>query len=741
MAFVGSFSLTYKHLVQNGPSFDFVPGDNMSEVDPFRRVIVNASLGLIGVLETTSESEISFMCPEEAGVFTGQTCKIAIKNSSSSDPKTLTASVNGGLYLVAALWSGRGINNPLAVVANFMIMYLWAFVAVAVVSCIPPIRKFRDILCGFIIPETLQGLTEAIESACRPDDGDDNGCNEVENPFLVDREKLSLMSKKVSPKKNAKILVFEPRFCHDPTIDHIPYMETFLEHIQSLVLLVYNYHGYYKARGLESPNLTTATNVLRAVSSAVKDNDVSILADKPLRNLDDVSFLEQGSQNVPLSGVIDSIVARISLSCHMWLNAYNNRVDVDDRHRTASTRRFVLDWVAKAMCSFQVITSNWLVVGLRLLLGRQGANLEKVGPRRLIMTLLWSAKWVAGAIALLCLQMYGPNYSVFQLVKMSEGNFELQGLIRSWELLAYSLSIQFSAEGTIKKALMRALGTCLGAFSAWIGIMLCSWSYDGKNPPNPYAWILWLAVCLFGANFFGKDPGIAAFFGMEYRMSIIWFYFNLTLAIVGMDAFVGAIEVNAGVANRIASNLVGIAMAWLVSILPPYYSGKDPRFTIEYCEAIQQLQHDMTFQYIANNGMTMEAFMHKGAEIEEFRKKAEITLVDSGRLSILPFFRAPPQLKKILDILISEEAYSKWILKELIERKFFKSQNRDVALPAYQAVLEGNGPSSPAILTYLNEAGEREGRLFQSFVTITIRLRILREKLELYEQEGWFLMS
>jgi len=93
---------------------------------------------------------------------------------------------------------------------------------------------------------------------------------------------------------------------------------------------------------------------------------------------------------------------------------------------------------------------------------------------------------------------------------------------------------------------MRALGTCLGAFSAWIGIMLCSWSYDGKNPPNPYAWILWLAVCLFGANFFGKDPGIAAFFGMEYRMSIIWFYFNLTLAIVGMDAFVGAIEVNAG---------------------------------------------------------------------------------------------------------------------------------------------------------------------------------------------------
>jgi len=33
---------------------------------------------------------------------------------------------------------------------------------------------------------------------------------------------------------------------------------------------------------------------------------------------------------------------------------------------------------------------------------------------------------------------------------------------------------------------MRAVGTMLGGFSAWIGYMLCSLSYDGANPVNPY---------------------------------------------------------------------------------------------------------------------------------------------------------------------------------------------------------------------------------------------------------------
>ena len=89
---------------------------------------------------------------------------------------------------------------------------------------------------------------------------------------------------------------------------------------------------------------------------------------------------------------------------------------------------------------------------------------------------------------------------------------------------------------------MRALGTCLGGFATWIGIILCSWSYPNPsngttNPVNPYGWIAWVTVCLFIGNFAGKGPGITAFLGMEYDTPFVSFYFIMQLFIVGMDVF------------------------------------------------------------------------------------------------------------------------------------------------------------------------------------------------------------
>ena len=65
------------------------------------------------------------------------------------------------------------------------------------------------------------------------------------------------MAKKIAPKKNAGMLLFEPRLCHDPTIDYIPHMEAFLGNIQSLILILYEYHGYHKAKGIDIPAKTT----------------------------------------------------------------------------------------------------------------------------------------------------------------------------------------------------------------------------------------------------------------------------------------------------------------------------------------------------------------------------------------------------------------------------------------------------------------------------------------------------
>lgn len=280
---------------------------------------------------------------------------------------------------------------------------------------------------------------------------------------------------------------------------------------------------------------------------------------------------------------------------------------------------------------------------------------------------------------------------------------------------------------------MRAIGTCLGGFSAWIGIMLCSWSYNGTNPINPYAWIAWLTVNLFVGNFAGKGTGMSAFLGMEYDTPFVSFYYNLTLNIIGMSAFYGSYSINAGTASRILANLSGIAMAMLVSIIPPYYSGKDPRFTIDYCEELLKWHRSAALQYIENREISLESVMQMEDDVGNYRRKAEMIITDAGRWEALTYFRPPPELKKILNILIAEEGYLIAIFKLLVEIKYFQSQDYDLVKPAYIEALEGKDKTAPAISRYLNEASERNSRLFLSYLNRMARLRVLREKLNSFD--------
>ncbi len=287
---------------------------------------------------------------------------------------------------------------------------------------------------------------------------------------------------------------------------------------------------------------------------------------------------------------------------------------------------------------------------------------------------------------------------------------------------------------------MRLVGTLLGGFSAWVGFMLCSWSYNGTNPINPYAWIAWLAVNQFIWNFHGKGVGVSAFLGMEYDTSFFAFYYNLTLILVGMESFLGEYSVNEGVARRVSNNMLGIAIAMFASILPPYYSAADPTFTTEYCEEMMEFHRSVANQYVENQAISMESVMQMEENVVHFRRKAELILTDGGRFHALPYFQPPPGLKSILDILIAEEAYLIWIYKRLAEANHFQSQNHDLLRPAMEEVLEGKDKTAPAIARFLREADKRDSRLFFSYLNRVERLQVLRDKLESYQQPRWMIL-
>jgi hypothetical protein len=415
LANVGMYALSYKDMVVNGPSFDFMPGEDTFNLIPPEIAIVEASSIFLQV-NPASDVNISFVCPEETGLFFGQTCTITNSTSSNTDPGMLTASVNGGLYMVAAFWTERGLSNPFAFVSNFMIGCIWADVCIiASILFIPPVRSIRNLLRKFIIPGTLEGVASLLESFSNPE-GNTGNCDVV-NPFISDRDKLRLMEKEISPKDNVGMLVLEPRLCS--TADDIPHMETLLQYIRTLLLMLFNYRGYHKASGIEEPDHSENIKLLRTMASAVRENNVSILngVDVPSSNWDGSEEQGRGLPDMPLSGVFEGVVSSIYFSCRTWLDVYNNdKVDEGEKSRANAMRRSIKASVDGALCSCGVIIGSWPFLGLRLVLHRQGASMQNISTRRLILTLLWSAKWTAGAVALLCLAVY-TDYSDFIIGK------------------------------------------------------------------------------------------------------------------------------------------------------------------------------------------------------------------------------------------------------------------------------------------------------------------------------------
>lgn len=75
--------------------------------------------------------------------------------------------------------------------------------------------------------------------------------------------------------------------------------------------------------------------------------------------------------------------------------------------------------------------------------------MQNISTRRLILTLLWSAKWTAGAVALLCLAVY-TDYSDF-IIGKADASVKTVGVLKSWDLIGYFMALQFSMEGTVKK--------------------------------------------------------------------------------------------------------------------------------------------------------------------------------------------------------------------------------------------------------------------------------------------------
>lgn len=78
------------------------------------------------------------------GDFAGQTALISLNANDSS----LTITVAGGLWLVGALWTWKGLSNPLGGMRNFIIAWTWGLICVFLASWFRPFGR-----CGQCRPK------------------------------------------------------------------------------------------------------------------------------------------------------------------------------------------------------------------------------------------------------------------------------------------------------------------------------------------------------------------------------------------------------------------------------------------------------------------------------------------------------------------------------------------------------------------------------------------------------------
>lgn len=293
-------------------------------------------------------------------------------------------------------------------------------------------------------------------------------------------------------------------------------------------------------------------------------------------------------------------------------------------------------------------------------------------------------------------------------------------------------------EGTFKRGLARILGTLLGGFAAWIGVLLCSWSLHGTSPINPYAFAVWLSAMALIAVRIGLNQGPAALMGPNYDVGFISQFFAMLLSVISLQAYLGVGDIEDLFLNRIVATITGVLAAVLVAFIPPFTHGRDPDLVLDYCVWLTQsldaiIKKSLAERKPLNLTEFEETYMVKAAKM---RRLAKFVLEDAGTLSFVPHFRVPAEIQQMRTKLVVDESIIYQLANRAASDLVWQNDasveeggqtNWDQIADALQAIVDGKGRkdatielvladlSTPArVSAFVRAASNHRDRLIQS---------------------------
>ena len=272
---------------------------------------------------------------------------------------------------------------------------------------------------------------------------------------------------------------------------------------------------------------------------------------------------------------------------------------------------------------------------------------------------IWAIKFAAGFSGLVTMYIYLPEYRALE-IPTSDANSTPH--FAGWVLIAYAVSTTQTVEGTIKKGILRLVGTCLGGFLGWVAIHLVG----EKSVPGL---VVWLTVVSWIGAYIGLPRGPTAVMGTspDYGYGPLIFVMTHTLVIV--EVFLGFGGRDQIAANRIAGTCVGVGMAMLMAALPMGIYGGNPKYSraatesqlnLLLCCLRELLDYSNEKGLHAGNALPESLVLSRCETIQKFiseshfeanLEKANDYCKDASKLHNLPFWKVDPKLSHILESL------------------------------------------------------------------------------------------
>jgi len=279
----------------------------------------------------------------------------------------------------------------------------------------------------------------------------------------------------------------------------------------------------------------------------------------------------------------------------------------------------------------------------------------------------------------------------------------------------------------------------------WLGVIICSWSYDDNAEINPYGFVVWLTCVTTAATYSMLAPGLTTRLGLTNDSQYFWLYFFVIFALLSVEIFVGKGDKEGLVINRIVATCTGVAMAMLFSWIPPRTRGGDPIHTQIYWDALSgafvsvlTLFAGVKDELTPTNAKDAKAkFM---TPVQEKRKYASFLLKDASRFHILPILNP----NKALNPLIGDMQVTETYIGHLIdiyyeglnedEKLYLQNPVRDILKEISGDMKEGGDEESGAAVITDDLPVDRKLIVLQLCYFIHDRLKSERTKLDSTEK-------